>query len=165
MKAERILVLDPQIAGISGDMLLAALLDLGADPNPVVDAIRSVGKHLKGCRSVDLQIKEVKRGEFRAKQAAIIVKERYKERKGSELVEALKATCEENEFEMFHQNLALNSLRTLVEAEANLHGEEAENVSLREAGSADTLADIIGVASAVSGISIRTTSLHQILAS
>ncbi|MDH3278537.1 MAG: DUF111 family protein, partial [Nitrosopumilus sp.] len=34
-----VVVIDPQIAGISGDMLLCSLIDLGADKNKIIDGI------------------------------------------------------------------------------------------------------------------------------
>ena len=35
-----VVVIDPQIAGISGDMLLSSLIDLGADKGKVIDGIK-----------------------------------------------------------------------------------------------------------------------------
>ena len=50
-----IVIIDPQIAGISGDMLLSGLIDLGADKKIVIDAIYSCEDHFKGSKitSVD----------------------------------------------------------------------------------------------------------------
>lgn len=154
VKAEKMLVLDPQLAGISGDMLLAALLDLGADPKPVRQSIQTVSKHLKGCKFVDLKIREVRRGEFRAKQAEVVLEEKYDTRTGSELSEALESICEENGLDQFHHRLAVHSLRTIVDAEASLHGEQRDLVGLEEAGSADTLADIVGIVSALDDLGV-----------
>jgi len=32
-----VIVIDPQIAGISGDMILSSLVNLGADKNKIID--------------------------------------------------------------------------------------------------------------------------------
>ena len=39
-----VLVIDPQIAGISGDMLLCSLVDIGASKNKILDGIRQSEK-------------------------------------------------------------------------------------------------------------------------
>ena len=39
-----VIVIDPQIAGISGDMLLCSLVDLGADKNQIVEGIKKIEK-------------------------------------------------------------------------------------------------------------------------
>ncbi len=135
-------------------MILGALLDLGADPRPVRESIRSVSRHLNGCKSVDLKVSEVKRGEFRASRAEIRIREKYETRTGSELLAAVKAVSEENGFDEFQRRLAANSLQTLVKAEAKLHGERPEKVGLDEAGSADTVADIIGTVTALRELEI-----------
>ena len=41
-----VIVIDPQIAGISGDMLLCSLVDLGADKNQIVEGIKKIEKFL-----------------------------------------------------------------------------------------------------------------------
>ena len=43
-----VIVIDPQIAGISGDMILAALVNLGADKNKIIEGIIKSQKFLSG---------------------------------------------------------------------------------------------------------------------
>ena len=42
-----VIVIDPQIAGISGDMLLCSLVDLGADKNQIVEEVGKIEKLLQ----------------------------------------------------------------------------------------------------------------------
>ena len=39
-----VIVIDPQIAGISGDMLLSSLVNLGANKNKIIEGIRKSQK-------------------------------------------------------------------------------------------------------------------------
>ena len=40
-----VIVIDPQIAGISGDMLLSSLVNLGADKNKIIDGYYKIPKN------------------------------------------------------------------------------------------------------------------------
>ncbi|MEO9277297.1 MAG: nickel insertion protein, partial [Nitrososphaera sp.] len=42
-----VLVIDGQIAGISGDMLLSALVNLGANKSKVIDGVHHTENYLK----------------------------------------------------------------------------------------------------------------------
>ncbi|HLE34854.1 MAG TPA: nickel insertion protein, partial [Nitrososphaerales archaeon] len=59
-------VFDCQIAGISGDMLLSSLIDLGADKKKVIDAIMSCQNFVKGSRIINASFEDVSRSGFRA---------------------------------------------------------------------------------------------------
>ena len=40
-----VIVIDPQIAGISGDMLLSTLVSLGANKNKIIDGVKLTEKY------------------------------------------------------------------------------------------------------------------------
>ena len=65
----QIIVFDCQVAGISGDMTLGALLDLGADKNKVTAAIKTLENPEFGYKNVTVEIKQVMRREFRRHQS------------------------------------------------------------------------------------------------
>src|SRR3972149_12128314 len=82
----KILVIDCQIAGISGDMFLGALIDLGADVNKVVSAIKSLEIRSYGYKNIKIDIEQVMRKEFKATKIDVTAKGTSR-KDASELVE------------------------------------------------------------------------------
>ena len=78
----RILIIDCNASGIAGDMLLGALLDIGANVERVISAIKTLEAPEFGYNHIDINIDEVTRGEFRATQ--IDVKSQTTEKKHSD---------------------------------------------------------------------------------
>ena len=65
---KKITIIDCQVAGISGDMFLGALLDLEADSKKVIAAIESLQDFIE-CGNLEVEIKDVTRRGFRAKKS------------------------------------------------------------------------------------------------
>jgi uncharacterized protein (TIGR00299 family) protein len=64
------------------------------------------------------------------------------------LLEATEAIAATSELSRKAASFAIDSVRTIVEVEGRLHGVDVSKTHLHEAGSADTLADVFGVAAA-----------------
>ena len=45
-----VFVIDAQVAGVSGDMLLCSLVDIGANKSKIIDGIRSAESLCKGVK-------------------------------------------------------------------------------------------------------------------
>jgi uncharacterized protein (TIGR00299 family) protein len=158
----RIMIVDCQLAGISGDMIVAALLDLGANPEKVMNAIRNVSGHISDCERIDVNISETIRSGFRAKQVKITSYETEEHRSGSELINAISDSARVLRLSPEAQDFAMKSIKTLVETEARLHGKSTERAVLHEAGSADTVADIIGTATALDDLGmLQNTRIYS----
>ena len=91
--SQRVVVIDCQAAGISGDMMVAALLDLSTNPDQVLDAIRSIKEHVEGCSRIDVDFTEVSRSGFRAKRIKIEATETIEHRSGFELIRVVAETA------------------------------------------------------------------------
>jgi hypothetical protein len=141
--SERIAVIDCQIAGVSGDMFLAALLDLGANNAKVMEAIRSVEGCMKGCKNLEVHVTDVIRKGFHAKKVDVKA-EGAAEMKGAELVEVVGNCVENLKLPKRAKQFAVDSVNTLVSAEAKVHSRSVEKVHLHETGFVDTPAEIIG---------------------
>jgi uncharacterized protein (TIGR00299 family) protein len=156
----KVAVIDCQVAGIAGDMLVSALVDAGAGKQKVQDAIFACQDFLKGSKINDASFEKIVTHGFSATQLKLSYRDGAHERKGSELLRALARTCDSLGMGQRAKTFAQDSLKALVEAEARIHGEDFENVHLHEASSVDTLADIVGCATALSDLRLYDATVH-----
>jgi len=150
---DKILIVDCQVAGIAGDMFLGALIDVGADANKVVSAIKALEKQDHGYKNIKINIKQVLRKEFRATKIDV-TSESVSRKTGSELVEIVEKTAKDLKLSKKAQQFASNAIRTLVDSEAKLHTNDLSDVHLHEVGFVDTPAEIIGAAVAMEDLEL-----------
>ncbi len=151
---KRTLIIDPTIAGISGDMIVSAIVDLGADEKGTIDAMESAGKHLEGCRQVKAKFHNITKNNFRAKYLHLTLEDEVKERDYASLEGALRDSQRELGLSKAAEDFGLRSLDLLFSAEASLHNQDATKIHLHEAGSVDTLVDILGASFALDYLKI-----------
>ena len=146
----KIVMIDCQTAGVAGDMILGALLDLGADKNKVESAIKILGNGEFGYTNLIVEIQQVMRRGFSATK--INVTADGKNRKdGNRLIQIVEKACTILQLSPSARQYASKVIHTLVEAEAKLHGNKSRlpDVHLHEVGLVDTAAEIIGCAVAL----------------
>lgn len=132
--------------GASGDMLLAALIDAGADAGSVAAVIELVAPG-----KIHLQTRRVQRGPFSALKVDVIADEpNPPARHLSDVVALLSASG----IPQATRDLALAAFQLLADAEAAVHGTTAEEVHFHEVGALDSIGDIVGVAEAVRTLGI-----------
>ena len=144
-----VIVIDPQIAGISGDMLLSALVDLGANKSKIIDAIKIAEKHLPGSTINKIDFDKVKKHGIEATRLIIDINEQTHERKGIEIQNCVERSSQEIGLSEKAKTFAKNSIETLIRAESKIHGTPLSSVHFHEASSIDTVIDIIGTATAL----------------
>lgn len=132
------------VSGLSGDMLMGALLDLGASLPAVTAAVASTG--LTGWT---LTTAEVHRAGIRATHARVGVTDTAPSRPAAVLLE-LAARAQPAPV----AQVALEAIRALAEVEAHIHGVAVADVHLHELGGVDTIVDVVGVAAAVHELGI-----------
>ena len=153
--------IDAQTAGISGDMLLGALIDAGAELKSIQRVLDLIPHHFPRCKSIRLDATEVKRHGFRACRAELTIAEKPDETTAQELVQATDAIVNSSKLSKNAMSFAKNSIRILTEVESTLHGAEISNVHLHEAGSTDTLADIFGTAAACESLKVFEGTIYS----
>ncbi|MHA6629637.1 nickel pincer cofactor biosynthesis protein LarC [Pseudonocardia sichuanensis] len=122
-------------SGISGDMLLGALLDLGAPLDGVRAAVARTG--LDGW---ELTAEPVTRGGLAATRAVVTVTDTATERRAAELLARI---------ERADTGVAAAAVRAIADVEARIHGADPTEVHLHEIGGLDTVVDTVGVAAAL----------------
>lgn len=149
-----VIVIDPFVAGISGDMILCSLIDLGADKNRVIKGIESSGKFLTGSTIKKIDFTKVKKHGIESLSLLLDIEENIEERKGSDIKQAITNSINELELSEKAKNFATSCIDTLISAEAKIHGTSIESVHFHEASSIDTLVDIIGTTIAAEDLGI-----------
>ncbi|MFB9566094.1 nickel pincer cofactor biosynthesis protein LarC [Saccharopolyspora hordei] len=143
-----ILWLNP-VTGVSGDMLLGALLGLGAPLDEVRAAVESTG--LPGWR---LRAERVQVDGIAATRAVVEVEDTSTERHAAELLDRVRQARPEPV-----ADLAAAAVRAIAEVEGALHDRHPDEVHLHEIGGLDTVVDTVGVAAALHALGV--TAVHS----
>jgi uncharacterized protein (TIGR00299 family) protein len=123
-------------SGISGDMVLGALLDAGVSAEAITQAIDSLGLPIR------LEVEKVRKGGF----AATAVRVEAPEEHGHRFLPQVEEILQRGSLTTRQRDLALRIFRRLAEAEAAVHGLPLEKVHFHEVGALDSIADIAGAA-------------------
>jgi uncharacterized protein (TIGR00299 family) protein len=133
-------------AGVAGDMLLAALLDAGADVERVRGAITSLGVPGLGLRT-----EAARRGGLACLRAVITTPAAAdRQRRLADVLGHVGAS----DLRPAGKDLATRVFRLLAEAEGAVHGEPPEDVHFHEVGAFDSLADVVGSAAALEDLGL-----------
>jgi len=133
-------------SGISGDMLLGALLDAGLPETVLREQLAGLG--LAG---VELARSERKSGALRATRLEVRVAEAHQPHRSFAAIRALLASCP---LPGPVRATALRVFTLLAEAEARVHGTSVDTVHFHEVGGADALVDIVGAAIGITHLGI-----------
>lgn len=140
-----IAILDP-FSGISGDMTLGALIDVGLDRS----WLQSLPETL-GIQGVGVRIYSVRRGEIECAKVDFDIPQQPHGRHISKLVEMVERTPAPRDV----RQKAIEAFRCIAEVEGELHGMPAERVHLHEVGAVDAILDVVG---SIWGLSILGVS-------
>jgi hypothetical protein len=135
----KVLVIDPKIAGISGDMLIAALVDLTGSADllaPVADAICG----LCCCDNFSFEVHDAEAGGIAAKKLTIDVKEKN-HKTHTDMRDSIEEIAKKTGLSDTARYKALRIMDDLLSADAKLH---RSGFHYYEMSSVDTLFDVAG---------------------
>jgi uncharacterized protein (TIGR00299 family) protein len=129
-------------SGVSGDKLLAGLVDAGADPDAVADALG--GLAIDGW---ELAFEQVESGGIAATRAVVTTSDDQPSRTWRDI----RALLDSAQLDEDTAVLSLAAFTLLAQAEARVHGVPVEDVHFHEVGAVDSIVDVVGtMAAAVS---------------
>jgi len=149
-----VVVIDPQIAGVSGDMILCSLVDLGANKIKIIEGIRSCEKFLSNSTIKQIDFKKIEKRGINSLELILEINENIHERKGIEIKNAIISSTKEIGLSKRATTFAVSCIDTLISSESKIHGIPIDSVHFHEASSIDTLVDIIGTAIAMDDLAL-----------
>ena len=144
-----VFVIDAQVAGVSGDMLLSSLVNIGANKSKIIDGIHNAESLCNDVKVKKIDFVEVKKNSLQATELLLEIDDHVHERKGIEIKEIIRKSAEKLKISESAKTFAVKSIETLIRAESKIHGEPEDSVHFHEAASFDTVVDILGTAIAL----------------
>jgi len=144
-----IFFIDPSFSGISGDMLLGALIDLGGDLKKFQAIIEAVKKE-EGAK-FSVKVNKVRKKGITATDVSVESRARC-----DDLVSAIKALP----LVEAEKNFSLQVAKTLIDAESKVHGVSGREIRLHELGSIDTLVDIVGTSVLANSVGMLSSDVE-----
>jgi len=134
-------IIDPQNSGISGNMVIGALIDHGLKTEVVIDVMEYYASYFG---DIKVEIRKVRKSGISASFVDVKCHDNASI-KYTELIEVLES-IKHSAITPDIMNLSKNVFNTLAEAEACVHGTTLEEIHFHEVGAADAVADVIGAA-------------------
>jgi len=136
MSAPRRAVYFDCYSGVSGDMVLGALLDAGLEEEALRSRLRGLA-----VRGYDLSVQRVRRSGFAGTHVRVVLADEPPvERRLSDI----ELIITSSDLPPFVQERSIAVFRRLAAVEARVHGIEVEQVHFHEVGAVDAIVDVVG---------------------
>lgn len=145
-------------AGISGDMHLGAMIDLGVDKNFLQNELKKLG--LTGFQ---LKVSREKRNNISGTRVKVVVKESQVEKKSKggkkkshshRNLKDIKAIINKSDLNENVKHLSKTMFTKIAESEAKIHNEPIDTIHFHEVGALDSIVDIVGAAICIDHLNV-----------
>lgn len=135
------IIIDPQTAGIAGNMIIGALIDLGADSKKTKEIMEKTANEFG---KVEVSFEKINKKGISATYCNVDIIDKGEVRHFNEFIEKIKSLdIDEN-----IKKTSIDIFTRIAIGEAKVHGTTLENVHFHEVGQSDAVADVIGAVSA-----------------
>ncbi|MBC8544767.1 nickel pincer cofactor biosynthesis protein LarC [Bianquea renquensis] len=132
-------------SGISGDMTVAALLDLGIDEKRFLEELAKL--HLEGYSTV---IRHMEKDGITGTDFQVLLEQAEEDSEhhhhGHRGLAEIQAMIENSTVSQRTKELSIAIFQNVAKAEAKIHGKPVEQVHFHEVGAVDSIVDIVGCA-------------------
>jgi uncharacterized protein (TIGR00299 family) protein len=156
----KIVIIDSQVAGISGDMLLSSLVDVGANKKKVVDSIYECQDYFEGSKIGKVDFIKTTSCGISCTKLLFEYKDSTRSRLGSVVYRSIASCCDSLNLSNVAKSFILNSIKTIITAESKIHGSKHDDVRLHEVSTVDTAADLIGTAVALDDLGLLSQKFY-----
>lgn len=139
-----VVVIDPQVSGLAGNMFIGAFIDLGADKEKIKDVITDYAKEFG---DIHVDINKISKSGVMTTFADIQTHDnsaRHFPDIINKLDEITQKKYSKDQTVKKSVELAKRIFKTLADAESEVHGKNLEELHFHEVGCADAVADIVG---------------------
>lgn len=131
------IIIDPQCSGISGNMIIGALVDLGADKNKLKEIMEESARIVG---EINVDFKKINKHGIDAMYCNVEMLDKTEHVYYNELVDKINAL----ELDEDIKKTSINIFKRIAIAESKVHGKTLEEIHFHEVGASDAVADIIG---------------------
>ena len=138
MSSKRVLYFDC-FSGISGDMILGALVNLGVDIKEIQNCLKSL--NLKACK---LNSQQVKRNGFIGTKVNVVLNKTSQKSHHTRSFNDIKSLIEKSDLPQIVKFNSIAIFRRIGKVEAKVHGTTINRIHFHEVGGIDSIIDIVG---------------------
>ena len=150
-----VVIIDPQQAGISGNMVIGALVNLGANSENIKSIMEHYGDHFG---DVTVEIGQINKSGISATYADVRCSD-HQAIAYTRLLETLEGINHEK-ITLTILEFAKKVFKTLAMAESKVHGVNLDKIHFHEVGAADAVADIMGASYAFHEIELHKKKVY-----
>ncbi len=146
------------IGGASGDMILAALIDLGANVEKIKNNLQSL--NFKHHEKIDIEIEEAVLNGIKGIRARVIISESASHHHNEHIhhhrgYSEIRTMIEQSKLSPFVKKHSIAIFKRLGEAEAKVHNKSIDEIHFHEVGALDSIIDIVGSCTAIEELGIE----------
>lgn len=131
------IIIDPQSSGISGNMIIGALVDLGADKNELEEVMK---KSAKIIGEINVIFDKINKKGIDATYCHVEMLDKKSHVHYNELVNKINALNLDESI----KKTSLNVFKRIAIAESKVHGKNLDEIHFHEVGASDAVADVVG---------------------